>query len=73
MDRTLIEPAIKTILKEMNHRLSEAAATSSAAIACSDANQVDKAIQVALDVEQTMYEASRLLDAASLLNRLSGK
>jgi hypothetical protein len=28
-------------------------------------------VEVALDIEQLAYEASRLLDAASLLNRIS--
>ena len=70
MDTKLIHPAINVILIEMQKRLGNAASTATAAVACVQANQIDKAVQVALDVEQATYEASRLLDAASLLNRL---
>jgi len=31
----------------------------------------DNGAQIALDIEQLAYEAERLLDAASLLNRIS--
>jgi len=35
-----------------------------------DATIADLAINVALDIEQLVYEATRLLDAASLISRL---
>ena len=31
----------------------------------------DEAVHIALDIEQLAYEATRLLDAASLINRLA--
>jgi hypothetical protein len=71
MDAKLIHPAINVILLEMQKRLDNAASIAAAAVACSQANQIEKAVEVALGVEQATYEASRLLDAASLLNRLS--
>lgn len=71
MDRTATEIAIKAILKEMRHRLDKAAAIAKAAEACADVGNVDKAVEVSLDIEQLSYEVSRLLDSASLLNRLS--
>ena len=36
-----------------------------------EAGNADKAVHVALDIEQLCYEATRLLDAASLINRLA--
>lgn len=71
MDRTATEAAIKIYLREIRQRLDEAAGIAKAAEACAESGQVDKAIEVSHDIEQLSYEASRLLDAASLLNRLS--
>lgn len=48
-----------------------APAFATAAVACAEAGNVDKGVEIALDIEQLAYEAGRLLDAASLLNRLS--
>lgn len=66
-----MQPAIKTLLSEIRRRLEEGAAISKAAEVCAEAGNIDKGVQVALDIEQLAYEAGRLLDAASLLNRLS--
>lgn len=71
MDRTATEAAIKIYLREIHLRLNEAAGIAKAAEACAESGQVDKAVEVSHDIEQLSYEASRLLDAASLLNRIS--
>ena len=71
MDRTATETAIKTFLTEIRSRLDEAAGLAKAAELCAASGNVDKGVEVALDIEQLAYEASRLLDAASLLNRIS--
>jgi hypothetical protein len=71
MNRTATEPAIIVILKEMRRRLDEAVTIAKAAEACVGAGNFDKAVEIALGIEQLTYEASRLLDSASLLNRLS--
>jgi hypothetical protein len=71
MNRSATEAAIKIYLHEINDRLGRAADIAKAADACASAGSVDKGVEVALDIEQLAYEASRLLDAASLLNRLS--
>ena len=42
-----------------------------AAEACASAGSVAEGIAVSMDIEQLIYEAGRLHDAASLLNRLS--
>ena len=71
MDRTATEAAIKIYLREIANRLELSIGFARAACACADAGNVDGAIEIILDIEQPTYEASRLLDAASLLNRLS--
>lgn len=73
MDRTATEAAIKIYLREIRQRLEDAAGIAKAAEACATTGHVDKAVEISHDIEQLAYEASRLLDAASLLNRLSSE
>ncbi len=72
MDRRVAEGAIKTFLVEMGTRLEQAVSLVKAAQACADGGNVSKAVEIVLDVEQLTYESSNLLNAASMLNRLSG-
>ena len=71
MDRATIEPAIRVLLTEIHARLSEAARIAKAAEACALAGSVTEGVTVSMDIEQIIYEAARLQDAASLLNRLT--
>ncbi len=71
MDRAIIEPAIKSILTEINQRMIEASRIAKAADACAQAGSVDEGVSVSMDLEHIFYEAGRLQDAASLLKRLS--
>ena len=71
MDRATIEPAIRILLTEIHARLSEAARIAKAAEACALAGSVAEGVTVSMDIERLIYEAGRLQDAASLLNRLS--
>ena len=71
MDAAVAEPAFKAYLKEIHIRLDQAASIAKAANACAEAGNADKGVHVALDIEQLCYEATRLLDAASLINRLA--
>jgi hypothetical protein len=73
MDRAILEQAIKLILTEIHLRLGEATQIARAAEACALAGSVGEAVTVAMDIEQLLYEAGRLQDAASLLNRLSSE
>lgn len=73
MDRAIIEPAIKIVLTEIHSKLSEAARIANAAEACALAGSVAEGVSVSMDIEQLIYEAGRLQDAASLLNRLSSE
>jgi hypothetical protein len=71
MDRAITEKAITIILKEIHSRLDEAARIAKAAEACALAGSAVEGVAVSMEIEQIIYEAGRLQDAASLLNRLS--
>jgi hypothetical protein len=73
MDQAMIGPAIATLLTEIHCRLNDAARIAKAAEACALAGSITEAVTVSMDIEQLVYEAARLQDAASLLNRLSQK
>jgi hypothetical protein len=60
----------KVYLKEMRARLDQAASIAKAAEACSATGNVQKGIEIALDVEQLLYEVNTFLNAASMINRL---
>jgi len=61
--------SIKDLLKSIRERLDGAVAVAKAAEACADAGDVERALTIMLDVEQPLYEATTLLNAASLLHR----
>lgn len=71
MERTATEAAIRVFIGEIRQRLSGAAAIAGAAETCVNAGQLDQAIQIALDIEEPAHEATRLLEAATILFRLS--
>jgi hypothetical protein len=71
MDRAIIEKAITVILTEIHSRLDEASRIAKGAEACALAGSVVEGVTVSMELEQIIYEAGRLQDAASLLNRLS--
>jgi hypothetical protein len=71
MDRTATDQAIKVLLSEIHRRLDDAARIAKAAEACALAGSVAEGVSVSMDIEQLIYEAGRLQDAASLLNRLT--
>ena len=71
MDPVTLEITIKVYLKEMRKRLDHAASIARAAQACADAGNIEKGIEIALDVEQPIYEVNTFLNAASLINRIS--
>jgi hypothetical protein len=61
--------AIGEFLEGIRERLDQAASIARAAEACAEAGNPGKGVEVALDVEQLLYEASTLLNGASLINR----
>jgi hypothetical protein len=70
MDAQILEITLKTPIAEMRQRLDQAAGIAKAAEACAQAGNVEKAIEIALDVEQLIYEVNTMLNAASLMNRV---
>jgi flagellin-like hook-associated protein FlgL len=71
MDATTVQITTKAYLAEMSQRLDEAASIAKAAQACTDAGNTKQRTAIALDVEQRVYEVNTLLNAASLINRIS--
>jgi hypothetical protein len=71
MDRTATDQTIKVLLSEIHRRLDDAARIAKAAEACASAGSVAEGVSVSMDIEQLIYEAGRLQDAASLLHRLT--
>jgi hypothetical protein len=65
-----IETTIRGYLRQMRARLDEAASIAKAAEICADTGNVGKGIEIALDVEQLLYEVNTFLNAASLIHRL---
>jgi hypothetical protein len=70
MDTNEAAACIELFLQHMQENLEGAAAIAKATNACAEAGNPEKAIEIALDVEQLIDEAGTLLNAASLLNRI---
>ena len=52
MDRVTLETSIRAHLQEMRDRLAHAASIARAAQVCADAGNIEKGVEIALDVEQ---------------------
>ena len=65
-----IELTLKAFLAEMRSRLEKATSIAKAAEACALSGSVEKGIEVALDIEQPLYEVNNFLNAASMIKRL---
>ena len=70
MDTKVVEVTLKMHVAEMRTRLDQAATIAKAAEACAEAGNVSKAIEIALDIEQILYEVTTLLNAASMMRRI---
>jgi hypothetical protein len=70
LPRETTETTIKVYLRQMRERLDEAVSIAKAAEACADTGNVSKGIEIALDVEQLLYEVNTFLNAASMIHRL---
>jgi hypothetical protein len=54
----------------MRQRLDKAAGVATTAEACVEAGNIEKAVEIVLDVEQLIYEVNTFLNAASLMNSI---
>lgn len=70
MDARVVYATLKFHIAEMRERLDRAADIAQAAQSCADAGSLDKAVEIALDVEQLIYEVNTFLNAASMINRI---
>ncbi|MFK4401908.1 hypothetical protein [Bradyrhizobium elkanii] len=70
MDAQWIEPAITACLRTVHAKLKEAEQIARAAAACAETGSVSEGVRVSMDIEQLIYDAGRLQDAASLLKGL---
>jgi hypothetical protein len=71
MENASIDQILMTHLVLVRERLDQAASLGQAAEACAKTGNIRKAIEIALDVEPLAYEVNTLLNAASLMHRLS--
>ena len=71
MHAQMREAATKSFLREMRQRLDKPASLAKGAEACADAGNVEKGLEVSLGIEQLDYEANALLNAASMVHRIS--
>jgi hypothetical protein len=71
MDAALAENILKIYLAELRTCLEDASRIAKAADACGTAGNADKGVQVALDVEPLLHDATRLLDAATMVKQLA--
>jgi hypothetical protein len=70
MDQPTVDLVIPVFLREIRQRLEEAAGGAKTAEACALAGDPGRGVSVSLDIEQLIYEANHLLNAASLISRL---
>ena len=70
MDAQIIELTIKTYLSETRSRLEKATSLAKAAETCAMSGNVEKGIEIALEIEEITYEVNTFLNAASMVNRL---
>lgn len=64
-------PVVASIVELVHERLAEAAETAKAAKACASVGNIDEAIRITFAIEQPLYEATTLLNAAAMLKRLT--
>lgn len=67
MDTQLLEPAIRACLEAIHAKLKQAEQIARAAKACAETGSVAEGVRVSMDLEQLIYDAGRLHDAACLL------
>ena len=69
--RLRLRSTIKVHLKEIRERLDHAASIARAAQTCAHTGNIEKGVEIALDIEQLIYEVNTFLNAASLVNRIN--
>lgn len=70
MDANALDAMLKMFLAEMRQWLEQASGVAKAAEACAETGNIEKAIEIVLDVEQLIFQVNTLLNAASLINQV---
>jgi hypothetical protein len=70
MDAQADELTIRDYVTQIRTRLEKAAGIARAADACAGAGFYDKAVEIALDLERPLYEATTLMNATSQIDRI---
>jgi len=69
MDPQMLDATLNMQLTEIRERIDRAAGIAKAAEACAASGNLDKAVEITLDIEQLVYEVNTLLNAVSLMHR----
>lgn len=70
MNARIVEAPLKFHIAKLRERLEQAASIAKAAECCAETGNIGKAVEIALDVKQQIYEANTLLNAVSMMNRI---
>jgi hypothetical protein len=67
MDRTAADAVTKALLANIHRRLHEAASIAKAAELCAESGNVQTAVKMVMDIEDSTHQADRMLSAALLI------
>lgn len=62
---------LMTLIGLVHKRLSDATSIAAAAKACARAGNIDEAVRISLSIDQPLYDATKLSEAAALLKRMA--
>jgi hypothetical protein len=69
MSNSEVEIALKLCLSRITAAINEAQTIARSSACCSEAGDIERAFQIALDVEPLLFDADKLLQAAGTLRR----
>jgi hypothetical protein len=64
-----IDAMLMMLIELFHKRLADATSIAAAAKACAGAGNIDEAVRISLSIDQPLYDATTLSDAAALLKR----
>ena len=67
MDRTAAETVTKAFLAKIHRKLQQAASIAKAAEVCAESGNVQTAVKMVMDIEDSTHQANRILSAALLI------
>jgi hypothetical protein len=73
MDTAALNETIKICFGEVHAKLTQAVQVAKAAEVCAKAGRLDQGVEISMDMDQLLYDASRLHDAICLMNLIKGR